>query len=294
MNFKSPGIRERSQYFSILYDMANGPPVVLLVKKIAGFLSILKIHMELQPVFIDNDPRIKGGREEPFLLRQTFQLPDRHIVALINAFGLENVVESLDDGGFPGIHAEGKGLDDEMVIELVNDQLGQPVCFAKNKPAILPVAQFLPVFPAGPYAVQEELVSDLFVLIPGQKPDKDLGPGIDIAFTDKLPVMGKYGDYFAATGFPFNFIDLIVKDPGMTIDHTGGDFSLQEDTIHKGAKIRQKRLANGLRQPAFDFQFPPVAPPPTGDPGSSFPNGHFVSPPGLGNILDNLTFADNF
>src|SRR5690606_798656 len=133
--------------------------------KISGFLSLVEINMELQTIFFDDDFCIEWFRQNSFYLWQYFQLTYGHIVALINSFWPEKGVQRVSNRGFPFIHTQGEGLQNKVIIELVNDQLWHIISFTKHQAAVFRIAQFLAVIPAFLQALLEERFIYLILLI---------------------------------------------------------------------------------------------------------------------------------
>src|SRR5438309_7322125 len=171
MDLKRTGISKSAQHLSVFHYMLNSPPVVMLVKEIACFLAIFHVHIKLQPILSDHDLGGKRGRKEPLLLRKALQFAYRHVVALKNAFGLKYGLQCFDNGRLPDVNAKRQGLNDQVIVEFVNNELRTPVGFAKNQPAILYVSQLLPVTPALLQFLQKKAIVDLFLLIVGQQPN---------------------------------------------------------------------------------------------------------------------------
>src|SRR5690606_27028803 len=135
MNFKCTGISKCAQHLCILHDVLNRSPVVALVKKIPGLLSIFKVYMKTQTIFIDDDFGIKRCRKKTFLLRQSFQFTHRYVVAFINTFWPEYFFNCLYKSRFPFIYSQCECLYNKIIVELIDDELRQSVGFANYQPA---------------------------------------------------------------------------------------------------------------------------------------------------------------
>src|SRR6478672_8499065 len=104
--------------------------------------------MKLQAIFCDDNFRIKRFRQKAFHLWQSFQFSYRNIISFKNPFWLKYGLQGFYQSRLPYINSQSQGLDHEIIIELINDQLRQAVCFAKNKPAILNITNLLAISPA--------------------------------------------------------------------------------------------------------------------------------------------------
>ena len=130
-------------------DAGRRGPVVLLVQEKAGLLAVLKVHQVADAVL--HNLRLGGFGQglalqgvPALVLLHALQLPDLHVVALINApdvlaAGLDGLYQGGEDPVLAQLGAQAQGLGDQDVPKLVHGQAGEAVRLPKDDAAAVRV-----------------------------------------------------------------------------------------------------------------------------------------------------------
>ena len=162
----------------------------------------------------------------------TLQFANRHIVTLINAFWGKQLVQRVHNSGFPHIHTISQGLQNKVIVKLIDDECGHAVGFAKNEPAVFGVANLLSVLPGIAYAVKKELFVNGFVQLSGKQAHCDLAFGVAVSTAYKFfCAVVNLHNFAGRKCFKrrrFQHINLVYKNPGVPIFYPWAYFFAQE------------------------------------------------------------------
>ena len=107
-------------------------------------------------------------------LRQALLLADGHVVALVDAFRMEDGNQGFHQLRLDAVHAETEDLDGEIVSELVHRQAGQAVRLSEDHAAGVGEAEAPAVIPGRLQTAAEKALIYRLVFVPGQNADRDL------------------------------------------------------------------------------------------------------------------------
>ncbi len=109
---------------------------------------------------------------------------------------------------------------------------GKESDFAKDQPAIFSITQFGTILPTRLYPVKEKFVVYFFGFVSGQQPNGDQRFFIDVAAAHKSFIGGVHLYNIACRSFTFYLIDLVIKNPRMTVYHPLPNFLSQKNLCH--------------------------------------------------------------
>ena len=112
---------------------AERESIFTLVKKQPGFLTLEEIGAIRYSVFHDRH-RCDGASDDSFSLRERFKGADRRFIAFDDSLWMEESVEHIANESLPFIHAEGECLECQIVAVSVDNEAGEKVALAVDKP----------------------------------------------------------------------------------------------------------------------------------------------------------------
>ena len=192
--------------------------VVLLVQEESRLLAVLYIHDIADAVLGDLYFGIEGRREEPLLARQSLELPDLGVTALVDAADLYAVLrqdfyERRKDMSLEAVDAERQRFDNQHVLVLVHREPRQEVRLSEDQAAAGGVYDLFAVLPRVPHALRKERRCDRVLPAARQEPHRDLRSPVDEAVSHEIPVKILHGDDASVLERAFELRDLIVVDP---------------------------------------------------------------------------------
>ena len=193
----------------------GGDVVFALIEIDAGLLAVAEIGFELESVHADVDALRDVAGEDLGFLAEIFELADEDVVAGEDAFGLEQFLEAIGDGGAGGVHTLIEELDDEVVTVAIDHEAGQEVAFSVNEAIGIGVLDgALAEIEGRAEAVEVEGAVEGFVLV-GEEAESDLRGGAVMGDAEALASLIENADRFAGLGLAA-VSDVAGIDPRMS------------------------------------------------------------------------------
>ena len=236
-------MRECVKHVHALCESRDETAVILLVKEIPGFLSVLEIYAYLDSVFGNGYQRIERRAYPAFLLGNPFKSADMHIAALEDSVRLDDLAKGRDDFLAKAVNAEGEKLDGKEhlsgnVCEPVNDKTGNKIGLRKQKPVrIGGHVKTLPCIGGFADAARKKFCVDVLVLATGKDAHTNLRIAVHHPAAEKLAILGKYVKNLTGGAVALIPADLIVEHPRVSETDTFFFFCLQENPVHAGQYI---------------------------------------------------------
>ena len=114
-------------------EAADGLAIHALVQEVPRLLSGKQIDRELESAVCNCNDSC-GATDDALPQRKLIKGAQRCLVAFDDRNGMEEFFQDITDHRQAGIHAEGEGLQDDVVVESIDDQPGEEICFAMDQP----------------------------------------------------------------------------------------------------------------------------------------------------------------
>jgi len=174
----------------------------------------------------------KFAHEHLLLLGESFQTPDRKVIAENDGLRLEQLVEEGGKERGQLVGPLGEGLHHQMVPVPVDDQGGNSVRFPVHEPIGIGVLHDrLPKLGCPLEYSFPEIPVDR-IATPGDQAKSDLRAITVKTLSEKLPIPPLEGND-AARGRILNSLQVVAEDPGMALLEPGETFGCESEKTHK-------------------------------------------------------------
>ena len=263
---------EAVQHRPALRQPGNRQPVVFLVQKEAGLLPVLKVHGVGDAVLCDihrclRRRRLAGQGIPALVLLHALQLPDGHVVALVDAPDVLTVLpqHAGKQGKQPGLdalHAQTQGLGHQHAFEPVHRQAGEQVGLAENHtaaPAVRFAHHHLAVVPGVADAPFPEGIGKVVVGVAAHQPHPDLGAAVVEPAAQPAAPAAHHVHQTAVLRAAFHGSDLTLIDPRVSAGESGlslgsdGDLGIGTRSFHGTYRLSFRGHHHNTSSPDFPY-----------------------------------------
>ena len=198
----------------------DGRAVLLLIEEEAGLLAVLHVHAEDDAVLLHLHQVGHLAAQEARGLLHALQAAHRHVAALPDAHGLDDLHQKIGDHVLDALDAQRQALQHQHVRILIHHQARQEVGFGVDQAAAVRVAELPAVVPSVPDAAGEELAVADFV-VAGEDAQGNLALGIVEAPADELSAEVVHVHDVAVFECAVHLLNFRCVDPGMSAANAG-------------------------------------------------------------------------
>ena len=181
--------------------------------------------------------------------RQLLRDPDRGIIALHDAGGIEQLPEGIGDQMAPLIHRRGEGLDNQQISVTVHDHPRQSIGLAPGK--AVDRLRKVHGFPHGerPFQSAEEKVGIQILFAPGKSTRHDLGVGIVNRGAKRPVAVILQRHHITRDGFAGHLLNLRAVDPVMSVKDASAGLDDESGHSEKTTLYTESRQVGRIPAP---------------------------------------------